>query len=225
MPEEAPEVCVCAWHWATSPDQCLLLMSSESLMSLREHRLLFRVLPVPASVRPAGHEADRPQCSENKITFKLHLYRNVFWIADLIWELFLWRFPKRWCWESPGSFSSSQSPELVLTLPVCPPRRRPSNHCSLQDLCTVITEKNRFVHLGEAFFYNWSLSVHHHRAGLTVSSCTSSFLSGMTLMPPVGFFAALPANCFSIFLASSLILFSKKWHIIHTNKWMDNTKH
>ncbi len=25
-------------------------------MSLREHRLLFRVLPVPASVRPAGHK-------------------------------------------------------------------------------------------------------------------------------------------------------------------------
>lgn len=29
--------------------------SSESLKSLREHRLLFNVLPVPASVRPAGH--------------------------------------------------------------------------------------------------------------------------------------------------------------------------
>lgn len=26
-------------------------------MSLREHRLPFRVLPVPASVRPAGHKS------------------------------------------------------------------------------------------------------------------------------------------------------------------------
>lgn len=34
-------------------------MSSESLMSLREHRLLFRVLPVPASVRPPGNNTAR----------------------------------------------------------------------------------------------------------------------------------------------------------------------
>lgn len=40
----------------TSPDQCLLLTSSESLMSLREQRVLFSVLSVPASVRPAGYK-------------------------------------------------------------------------------------------------------------------------------------------------------------------------
>lgn len=43
---------------AISPDQCLLLTSSESLMSLREQRVLFRVLSVPASVRPAGYKTD-----------------------------------------------------------------------------------------------------------------------------------------------------------------------
>lgn len=59
-------VCVCAWHSATSPDQLqvlsfyyLLLMSSESLMSLREQRLLFRVLPVLASVRPPANSRAR----------------------------------------------------------------------------------------------------------------------------------------------------------------------
>lgn len=41
---------------AMSPCGYLLLMSSESLMSLREHMLLFRVLPVPPPVRPAGQK-------------------------------------------------------------------------------------------------------------------------------------------------------------------------
>ncbi|TNN61511.1 hypothetical protein EYF80_028256 [Liparis tanakae] len=54
---------------ATSPVCYLLLVSSESLMSLREHRLLFRVLPVPPPVRvrelldlvlPLREDADAP---------------------------------------------------------------------------------------------------------------------------------------------------------------------
>ena len=54
------------------------------------------------------------------------------------------------------------------------------------------------------------------RVILTVSSWTSSFLSGRMLTPPAGFFSDRSANCFSIFLAKSLILFSKKRHL---KKW------
>lgn len=74
-------------------------------------------------------------------------YIEVISGTDLIWHPFLWRFPRHWCWVSPGSSSLVQSPELVSTSPVCPLRRRPPTHCSPLDLCTVTTYRNINKHL------------------------------------------------------------------------------
>lgn len=120
---------------------CLLLESSESL---KETRLLFRVLPVPASVRPAGFTADWVYY---RFIHGAVLTRSLWVFADLCCVPFLWKFPTHWCWASPGSSSGVQMP--VWTLPVCPLTRMPHCRCCPPDLWPADTNVNTriiFIH-------------------------------------------------------------------------------
>lgn len=84
-------------------------MSSESLMSLREHRLLFSVLPVPASVRPESHTTTHRQHETEASYSKCQ-------------HVLLWR-PReavkhssalKWHWPDLGPFSVEVPQTLVL---------------------------------------------------------------------------------------------------------------
>lgn len=185
-------------------------------MSLREHRLLFSVLPVPTSVRPTSKK--RKTYFTALLTDQYEGVRNKKGEREKKLFRIDWKRP----WPDLGPFPVELPQTLVLDesrlfLRGPEPRRDAglatsrlsSKEETTQSLLSSRSDSCRHKH--RSFGLNQlplmcSLSL----CVLTESSWTSSCLCGRRLTPPAGLFTDLSDNCISTFLARLMTLSSIK---------------